>query len=263
MKTLQGTLVADGLRVGIVASRFNEFITAKLLSGAMDGLLRHGVREEDIQLAWVPGAFEIPLIAQRMARSGRYDAVICLGAVIRGPPATMTMCATRCPRASPPSPWRRGCRCCLGCSPLRIWSRPSSGRAPRAATRAMTVPSAPWKCAISSGRWRGKLFPSGRDRRGRVGGFPFCRGGLFGISGVVVAGMELLQVADLLAAAVQLGEHRLQGDALLDHQHRQVVDEVADLPHRFLLDAVLGSDDGLGALLPTFFRILSSPWSKR
>ncbi len=84
MKTLQGTLVADGLRVGIVASRFNEFITAKLLSGAMDGLLRHGVREEDIQLAWVPGAFEIPLIAQRMARSGRYDAVICLGAVIRG-----------------------------------------------------------------------------------------------------------------------------------------------------------------------------------
>ena len=84
MKTFQGTLVADGLRVGIVASRFNEFITAKLLSGAMDGLLRHGVREEDIQLAWVPGAFEIPLIAQRMARSGRYDAVICLGAVIRG-----------------------------------------------------------------------------------------------------------------------------------------------------------------------------------
>ena len=69
MKTFQGTLVADGLRVGIVASRFNEFITAKLLSGAMDGLLRHGVREEDIQLAWVPGAFEIPLIAQRMARS--------------------------------------------------------------------------------------------------------------------------------------------------------------------------------------------------
>ena len=84
MKTFQGTLVADGLRVGIVASRFNEFITAKLLSGAMDGLLRHGVREEDIQLAWVPGAFEIPLIAQKMARSGRYDAVICLGAVIRG-----------------------------------------------------------------------------------------------------------------------------------------------------------------------------------
>ena len=84
MKTYEGKLVSGNIRVGIVCARFNEFITAKLLSGAMDGLLRHGVREEDIQLAWVPGAFEIPLIAQRMARSGRYDAVICLGAVIRG-----------------------------------------------------------------------------------------------------------------------------------------------------------------------------------
>ena len=68
----------------IVASRFNEFITSKLLSGAMDGLLRHDVKEEDIHVAWVPGAFEIPLIASKMAKSGKYDAVICLGAVIRG-----------------------------------------------------------------------------------------------------------------------------------------------------------------------------------
>lgn len=84
MKTLEGKLVAKGIRVGIVAARFNEFITSKLLSGAMDGLLRHNVQEEDIQVAWVPGAFEIPLIASKMAKSGKYDAVICLGAVIRG-----------------------------------------------------------------------------------------------------------------------------------------------------------------------------------
>ena len=84
MKTFEGKLVSDGIKVGIVVARFNEFITNKLLSGAMDGLLRHNVKEEDIQVAWVPGAFEIPLIASKMAKSGSYDAVICLGAVIRG-----------------------------------------------------------------------------------------------------------------------------------------------------------------------------------
>ena len=84
MKTLEGKLVAQDIRVGIVASRFNEFITSKLLGGAMDGLLRHGTKEENIQVAWVPGAFEIPLIASRMAKSGKYDAIICVGAVIRG-----------------------------------------------------------------------------------------------------------------------------------------------------------------------------------
>ena len=84
MKTLEGKLVSDGMKVGIVAARFNEFITSKLVSGAMDGLTRHNVKEEDIQVAWAPGAFEIPLIASKMAKSGRYDAVIALGAVIRG-----------------------------------------------------------------------------------------------------------------------------------------------------------------------------------
>ena len=84
MKTFEGKLVADGIRIGIVCARFNEFIVSKLLSGCQDGLLRHGVRDEDIEVAWVPGAFEIPLIASKMARSGRYDAVIALGAVIRG-----------------------------------------------------------------------------------------------------------------------------------------------------------------------------------
>ena len=84
MKTFEGNLVAHNMKVALVAARFNEFITSKLIGGAMDGLTRHGVQEEDISLAWVPGAFEIPLIASKMAASGKYDAVICLGAVIRG-----------------------------------------------------------------------------------------------------------------------------------------------------------------------------------
>ncbi|MGC5326749.1 6,7-dimethyl-8-ribityllumazine synthase [Brevibacillus sp. SYSU BS000544] len=84
MKTYEGYLVGTGLRMGIVAGRFNEFIVSKLVGGATDALKRHGVNEEDIEIAWVPGAFEIPLIAQKMAESGKYDAVITLGAVIRG-----------------------------------------------------------------------------------------------------------------------------------------------------------------------------------
>ena len=84
MNTYERKLVAQNMKVAIVAARFNEFITSKLIGGAMDGLTRHGVAEEDIYLAWVPGAFEIPLVASKLAKSGKYDAVICLGAVIRG-----------------------------------------------------------------------------------------------------------------------------------------------------------------------------------
>lgn len=85
IRVLEGKVVApEGMRVGIVASRFNEIIVSKLLGGAVDGLVRHGVEEEQITAAWVPGAFEIPVAAQRMAQSGQYDAVICVGAVIRG-----------------------------------------------------------------------------------------------------------------------------------------------------------------------------------
>lgn len=84
MNIIEGQLVAKELKIGIVVARFNEFIGAKLLSGAVDGLKRHGVLEEDITVAWVPGAFEIPLVAQKMAASGKYDAVITLGAVIKG-----------------------------------------------------------------------------------------------------------------------------------------------------------------------------------
>ena len=85
IQVLEGKVVApEGMKVGIVASRFNEIIVSKLLGGAVDGLVRHGVEEENITAAWVPGAFEIPVVAAKMARSGKYDAVICVGAVIRG-----------------------------------------------------------------------------------------------------------------------------------------------------------------------------------
>ncbi|MGO0059672.1 6,7-dimethyl-8-ribityllumazine synthase [Brevibacillus fluminis] len=84
MKVFEGHLVGTGLRVAIVAGRFNELIVSKLVGGALDALKRHGVADEDVSLAWVPGAFEIPLIARKMAESGKYDAVVTLGAVIRG-----------------------------------------------------------------------------------------------------------------------------------------------------------------------------------
>ncbi|WP_069650506.1 6,7-dimethyl-8-ribityllumazine synthase [Caloranaerobacter ferrireducens] len=84
MKIYEGKLIAQGLKFGIIVGRFNEFISSKLLSGALDGLKRHGVNERDIEITWVPGSFEIPLIAKKMAKSKKYDAVICLGAVIRG-----------------------------------------------------------------------------------------------------------------------------------------------------------------------------------
>jgi len=83
-KRYAGKLIGEGLRFGVVVARFNDFITSKLLDGAQDTLSRHGVRADDIDVAWTPGSFEIPLIAKKMAESGRYDAVICLGAVIRG-----------------------------------------------------------------------------------------------------------------------------------------------------------------------------------
>ncbi len=85
IQLLEGKVVAkEGMKVGIVASRFNEIIVNKLLGGAVDGLVRHGVEEDNITAAWVPGAFEIPVAALKMAQSGKYDAVICVGAVIRG-----------------------------------------------------------------------------------------------------------------------------------------------------------------------------------
>jgi 6,7-dimethyl-8-ribityllumazine synthase len=84
VKLYEGTLIGTGLKIGIVVSRFNEFITSKLLGGAIDTLERHGVDNDDIEIAWVPGSFEIPITADKMSSSGKYDAVICLGALIRG-----------------------------------------------------------------------------------------------------------------------------------------------------------------------------------
>lgn len=84
MRVYEGKLVSKDIKVGIVAARFNEFITSKLLGGALDGLKRENVNDDDIDVAWVPGAFEIPVVAKKMADTGRYDAIICLGAVIRG-----------------------------------------------------------------------------------------------------------------------------------------------------------------------------------
>ena len=84
MQKLEGKMLGEGLKMAVVAARFNEFIVSKLVGGAEDALVRHGVKKEDIDVAWVPGAFEIPLVAKKLAESGKYDAVICLGAVIKG-----------------------------------------------------------------------------------------------------------------------------------------------------------------------------------
>jgi 6,7-dimethyl-8-ribityllumazine synthase len=83
-KLFEGSLIGEGLKIGVVVSRFNEFITRKLLEGAQDALIRHGVTQENIDIAWVPGSFEIPLVASKLAQTNGYDAIICLGAVIRG-----------------------------------------------------------------------------------------------------------------------------------------------------------------------------------
>ncbi len=95
-KMYEGQLIAKGMKFGIVAGRFNEFITAKLLEGALDALVRHGADDKDIEVAWVPGSFEIPIAAQKMAKSGKYDAVICLGALIRGSTPHFDYIAAEC-----------------------------------------------------------------------------------------------------------------------------------------------------------------------
>ena len=100
MRTLEGKLVSEnGIKVGIVAARFNEFITSKLVGGALDGLKRENVKDEDIDVAWVPGAFEIPLIASKMAKSRKYDAIICVGAVIRGSTSHYDYVCSECQKA--------------------------------------------------------------------------------------------------------------------------------------------------------------------
>ena len=143
MKTLEGKLVSDGMKVGIVAARFNEFITSKLVSGAMDGLTRHNVKEEDIQVAWVPGAFEIPLIASKMAKSGKYDAVICVGAVIRG--NTSHYDAMRFPKGLHQYHWKQEFRYYSEYLPQKTSSRQLNAQVQKQEIKAMTVHSVPLK----------------------------------------------------------------------------------------------------------------------
>ena len=141
MKTLEGKLVSDGMKVGIVAARFNEFITSKLVSGAMDGLTRHNVKEEDIQVAWVPGAFEIPLIASKMAKSGKYDAVICVGAVIRG----NTSHYDYVPKGLHQYHWKQEFRYYSEYLPQKTSSRQLNAQVQKQEIKAMTVHSVPLK----------------------------------------------------------------------------------------------------------------------
>ena len=142
MKTLEGKLVSDGMKVGIVAARFNEFITSKLVSGAMDGLTRHNVKEEDIQVAWVPGAFEIPLIASKMAKSGKYDAVICVGAVIRGNTSHYDYV---CNEGLHQYHWKQEFRYYSEYLPQKTSSRQLNAQVQKQEIKAMTVHSVPLK----------------------------------------------------------------------------------------------------------------------
>lgn len=107
-RVFEGQLVGDGLRFAIAVSRFNEFITRKLFEGTMDGFLRHGVAAGDIDVAWTPGTFELPLVARRLARSGKYDAVVCLGAVIRGGTPHFEYIANQAARGVAQAGWDSG-----------------------------------------------------------------------------------------------------------------------------------------------------------
>ena len=131
----------QGLRVGIAVARFNEIITKQLLDGALETLTRCGVRDSDITVAWVPGSFELPVVARAFAKSGRCDAVICLGAVIRGETTHYDMVAGQASGAAPaPSVWKPGCLPSSACLPPKIWSRPSTGPA---GSRAIWGPTQP------------------------------------------------------------------------------------------------------------------------
>lgn len=145
MNTFEGTLVARGIKIGIVAARFNEFITSKLLSGALDGLKRHDVKEKDIDVAWVPGAFEIPLVAQKMAQSDAYDAVICLGAVIRGTTSHYDLVCNEVAKGVAQVGLKTGKPVMFGVVTTTRSSRPSSALERKLAIRDSIVPSAPSK----------------------------------------------------------------------------------------------------------------------
>ncbi len=135
-KTVEGKIVAKGMRFGVIASRFNDFICGRLIEGALDALVRAGADEKDIQVYKVPGAFELPLAAKKIAKSGRFDAVICLGAVIRGATPHFEYISAEVTRELPWSAWKRKCLSPSGSSrPIRS-NRPSSAPGRSRATRA-------------------------------------------------------------------------------------------------------------------------------
>ena len=136
MKVIQGDLQAKGLTVGIVVSRFNDFITAKLLDGAVDALLRHGAKEDDIDVVKVPGAFEIPLAAKKLAARGRYHAIICLGTVIRGATPHFDYVAAEVSKGVASASLDTGVPMAFGVLTTDTIEQ-ASGQAPRAGTRAL------------------------------------------------------------------------------------------------------------------------------
>ena len=143
MKVYEGSLVSQGIRVGVVCARFNEFIVSKLLSGCEDGLLRRGVAGEDIHVAWVPGAFEIPLVAARMAKSGKYDAVIALGAVIRGSTSHYDYVCAEVSKGVAHAALESGVPVLFGVLTTDTIEQAIEGRAPKPATRGRSAPRAP------------------------------------------------------------------------------------------------------------------------
>ena len=140
---IEGKLIGKGKKVAVVASRFNDFITARLIEGAMDALKRHGVEEKDVTIYRVPGAFEIPPVAKRLAQAKKVDGVICLGAVIRGSTPHFDYVASEVSKGVALVSLEAPCPESSGCSPPTPLSRQSSGPAPRRGTRA-SMP--PWRC---------------------------------------------------------------------------------------------------------------------
>ena len=140
MRTLEGKLIAEGLKFALVVSRFNSFITERLLEGALDCLRRKGVAEEHLTMVRVPGAWEIPLAAKRLAQVGAYDAIICLGAVIRGSTPHFDYVAAEVSKGIAQVSLEAACPSPLASSPPTAWNRPSNGPAARRAIKALPRP---------------------------------------------------------------------------------------------------------------------------
>ncbi len=152
IKTIEGNLLAEGMKFALVVSRFNDIFSERLVGGAVDSLRRRGAREEDLTIYKVPGAFEIPLVAKRVAESKKFDAVICLGAVIRGSTPHFDYVAAEVSKGIASVSLRPVCRCSLASLPRTPWSRPSSGLAARPAIRGSPPPRRRWKWFTSCAR---------------------------------------------------------------------------------------------------------------